>query len=267
MSRKPSRPLVLAVACLLVASTNCATVRPYRVTNYFRSGKVGTDAVRRLAVLPFENLTGEAAAAGIVADEFGLQVGRTGLFELVERNRIDALWQEQDLDTLYRFDPASAVRVGRMLGAQAVVLGSVTKFRPHPDVKVETARREDEHHRHDHSPPTIVVDRDHRNDAWEVIIAALAVITVIGAVVLLLRPKPPAAEVGVSVRIVEVETGEVVWQAKDNFRGDQRSVQALADQQEDRQRMVYDLEYLTRVLCRELASTLAGAPAGTPAGQ
>ncbi|MBM3315879.1 hypothetical protein FJY71_08610 [candidate division WOR-3 bacterium] len=259
MTRTRPRALVLAFTCLFVASSNCATVRPYRVTNYFRSAKVGTPAVRRLAVLPFENLTGEAAAAGIVGDEFGLQVGRTGMFELVERNRIEELWQEQDLDTLYRFDPVSAVKVGRMLGAQAVVLGSVTKFRPHPEMKVEAPRPDEGYHRHDHHPPIIIVDNDRRDDAWEVIIAALAVLTVVGAVVLLLRPKPPAAEVGLSVRVVEVETGEVVWQAKDNFRGDQRSVQALVDQREDRRRMVYDVEYLTRVLCREIANTLTTA--------
>lgn len=250
--------MALVLSCLLVASQNCATVRPYRLTNYFRSNRIGTESVRRLAVLPFENLTSESSAAAIVADEFSLQVGKTGVFDLLERNRLEELWREQDLDTLYRFDQASAVKVGRMLGAQAVVLGSVTKFRPHPDVKLEEATGRASKSTYDQRAPVIVIEDRHHRDVWETVIISLAALTVVGAIVLLLRPKSPAAEVGLSVRIVEVETGEVIWQAKDNFRGDQKSVQALVDQPEDRRRMVYDVEYLTRILCRELANTLAG---------
>ncbi len=246
------RPVMLVLSCLLIASQNCATVRPYRLTNYFRSSKVGTEAVRRLAVLPFENLTSEPAAAAVVADEFSLQVARIGVFDLFERNRLDELWREQDLDTLFRFDQSSAVKVGRMLGVQAVVLGSVTRFQPHPDMRIEKPSGQASKYK----PPVIIVDNRHKTDAWELAIVTLAALTVVGAVLLLLRPRPPAAEVGLSVRIVEVETGEVVWQAKDNFRGDQRSIQALVEQPEDRRRMVYDVEYLTRILCAELARTL-----------
>jgi hypothetical protein len=123
-------------------------------------------------------------------------------------------------------------------------------------VQVETTRTRD---RRDRTPPVIIVDNDREHDAWSAVLVALAVITVVGAVVLLLRPRPPAAQVGASLRIVEVESGEIIWQASDNFRGDQRSVQALADQREDRRRMVYDISYLTRVLCHELANTLLTA--------
>lgn len=258
MKLRNRRLVALVLSCSLVASENCATVKPYRLTNYFRSSKVGTEAVRRLAVLPFENLTPEPAAASIVADEFSLQVGKTGLFDLLERNRLEELWREQDLDTLFRFDQASAVKVGRMLGAQAVVLGSVTEFRPHPDVKLDESSARSRSADPENTAPVVFIGDKHSRDVWELIVVSLAALTVIGAVVLLLRPKPAAAKVGLSVRIVEVETGEVIWQAKDSFRGDQRSVQALVDQSEDRKRMVYDVEYLTRILCRELAGALVG---------
>jgi TolB-like protein len=246
---------ILVLASFL-SSTNCAAVRPYRVTNYFRSAKLERAGVKRVAVLPFENLTNQPAAAGIVGDEFGLQLGRTGGFDLVERNRIEELWDEQDLDTLFRFDPQSAAAIGRMLGAHAVVLGSVTQFEPHPGVAVDTTRARHPHHDHDLPPVIIVDDRHDRSDAAACAITAAAIILIVPMLVVLLGPRPPAARVGASVRLVDVETGDILWQAKDAFRGDQRSVQALVEQKEDRRRMVYDVEYLTRILCQELAGTL-----------
>jgi TolB-like protein len=254
----PRQAVSAVVLASFLASVNCATVRPYRVTNYFRSAKLTGSEMRRVAVLPFENLTGEAAAATIVGEEFGLQLGKTGRFDLVERNRIDELWQEQDLDTLFRFDPQSAARIGRMLGAQAVVLGSVTQFVAHPSVRVDTTRQRERRRRHEPDyPPVIIVDNSRdRSDAVACAITAAAVVTIVPVMLMLLGPKPPSAQVGASVRLVDVETGDILWQAKDAFRGDQKAVQALVEQNEDKRRMVYDVEYLTRILCQELAGTL-----------
>ncbi|MEO0077877.1 MAG: CsgG/HfaB family protein [candidate division WOR-3 bacterium] len=257
-ARSRRRLAALVALAALLANSNCATVRPYRVTNFFRSAKLSGSEIRRVAVLPFENLTRESAAAAIVGEEFGLQLGKVGRFDLVERNRIEELWREQDLDTVFRFDPQSAARIGRMLGAQAVVLGSVTQFVPHPSVKVDTAQYYERRHRRDPDyPPVIIVDNSRdRNDALACAITAAAIITIVPVLIMLLGHKPPAAQVGASVRLVDVETGDILWQAKDAFRGDQKSVQALVEQKEDKRRLVYDVEYLTRILCQELAETL-----------
>ena len=254
-----NRRLVALASVVVFLSTNCATVRPYKVTNFFRSGKLADAGIKRVAVLPFENLTKEPAAGGISTEEFTLQLGKTGLFDLVERNRIEELWDEQDLDTLSRFDPGTAARIGRMLGAQAVVLGSVTEFVPHPEVNVDTLHEWERHHRHDHDydyPPVIIVDDVRDHDALACLLTAAAIVTIVPALFILLGPKPPAARVGISARLVDVDTGDVVWQAKDAFNGRSRSVQALVEQKEDRRRMVYDVEYLTRILCQELVGTL-----------
>jgi TolB-like protein len=253
------RLVVLVTAWTFLSGTDCASVRPYKVTNFFRSAKLATAGVTRVAVLPFENLTKEGSAPGIAAEEFSLQLGKTGLFDLVERSRIEELWREQDLDTLSRFDAGTAVKIGKMLGAEAVILGSVTRFVPHPEVKVDTVRRYDDHYHHHREagyPAIIVVGNEREHDACAAALTVLAAITVVGAVLLLLRPKPPAAQVGISARLVDVETGDVLWQAKDNLQGNQKSVQALVETREDRLRMVYDIEYLTQILCRELVGTL-----------
>lgn len=86
----------------------------------------------RIAVVAFENNTtsviwgdrlGEAAA-----DELTTQLVKTGEFTVVERARFDAILAEQHAGVSGAIDPATAARVGKVLGVQAVVLGSITKF-------------------------------------------------------------------------------------------------------------------------------------------
>ncbi|MEO0117318.1 MAG: CsgG/HfaB family protein [candidate division WOR-3 bacterium] len=229
---------------------NCATVRPYKVTNYFLSPKLPERKLKRVAVLPFENLTKEEKAAKIVQEEFSLQVGKLEIFDLLERARIEELWQEQDLDTLYRFDATTAAKIGKTLGAEGVIFGSVTNFSPYPEVKKDTTQREKEV-----GPSVIIVDDN--NSAWKWFLMGILAITVVGFIIyLVVKPSPPSAEVGVSVRLVDVETGDILWQAKDSFRGTRKSIQALVETKEDKERLVKDIEFLASLLCQKLAETL-----------
>jgi TolB-like protein len=252
------RSVALTLCWALLASTNCATVRPYRVTDFFRSPRFAEQGIKRVAVLPFENLSSDQSAAGVVGEEFTLQLGKTGLFDLVERGRIEELWQEQDLDTLKQFNEETAVRIGKMLGADGVILGTVTKYEQNPEAVLDTVRHRRHHDDNDY-PPVIIVDHGRHDDGCDVAIAVLAVISVVGIFYLLFRPRPHGAQVGASVRLVGVESGLVLWQAKDMFDGNRKSVQALVEAREDRLRMAYDAEYLTQILCRELVTTLAGS--------
>lgn len=85
-----------------------------------------------VAVMPFE--------ASVHRDFNRLDVGRQltnlitdklvdmGEYLVVERDRISSILAEQDLGTAGRIDPARAVEIGRLLGAQVLVFGSVTRF-------------------------------------------------------------------------------------------------------------------------------------------
>jgi len=53
---------------------------------------------------------------------------RTGCFDLVERKNIERLIQEQKLQQSGMVDMATAVKIGKLLGAQAVVTGAVTEI-------------------------------------------------------------------------------------------------------------------------------------------
>jgi hypothetical protein len=51
-----------------------------------------------------------------------------GAYTLIERSRIQAVLQEQNLGASGRIDASTAAQVGRILGADAVVMGSITRY-------------------------------------------------------------------------------------------------------------------------------------------
>lgn len=86
----------------------------------------------RVAVLDFENATsnrifgdklGEAAA-----DELTTQLVKSGAFTVIERRQIAAILEEQRAGMSGAIDPATAAAIGKVLGAQFILLGSITQF-------------------------------------------------------------------------------------------------------------------------------------------
>jgi curli biogenesis system outer membrane secretion channel CsgG len=62
--------------------------------------------------------------AGMLTNE----LAATNSFQMVERARLDAILDEQDLAAAGRVDPASAAKMGQMVGAQYLVTGTVTAY-------------------------------------------------------------------------------------------------------------------------------------------
>ena len=86
----------------------------------------------RIAVMNFENNSqwhwwgdrlGEAAA-----DELVTQLFQTGKFSVVERSQINAVLAEQDFGQSGRVNPSQAADIGKILGVQVILTGSITKF-------------------------------------------------------------------------------------------------------------------------------------------
>ena len=186
------RPYAL---CLLLLVAACATVAPYHFTN-FTTDYDALDGMRQkqVAVLSFGDQSGNWQTSGnAMADEFSLQLGKTGRFDIVERKRVTELFREQDFDP-QRLDPASAAEYGNMLGAHGVIMGTITSYRP--------------------------------------------------------------GKVGLSVKLVVVETGRIAWQASDVLSGHDERVQALVSDSEDRERAEHSPEFLGRILCQLMAETM-----------
>jgi curli biogenesis system outer membrane secretion channel CsgG len=93
----------------------------------------------RIAVLDFDfastGLTGGAYSffngagpAQGVSDLLTNKLVQNGTYTLIERSRIAEVLREQDLGQAGRLDPGTAAQVGRILGADVVVIGSITRF-------------------------------------------------------------------------------------------------------------------------------------------
>lgn len=63
-----------------------------------------------------------------VSDLLVNQLVRSGVYTVVERKALDKVLAEQNFSNSYRADPATAVKIGHMLGADAIILGSITQF-------------------------------------------------------------------------------------------------------------------------------------------
>ena len=51
-----------------------------------------------------------------------------GTFSVIERRKLDTVLAEQNFSTSERADSSSAARIGKVLGVNAIILGSVTQF-------------------------------------------------------------------------------------------------------------------------------------------
>lgn len=83
------------------------------------------DAVRTTAA---RALGGSQDVGAGVADVLVQKLIEGGQFTLVERNALDAVLKEQNFSNSDRADAATAARIGRVLGVDAIVLGSVMRF-------------------------------------------------------------------------------------------------------------------------------------------
>lgn len=52
----------------------------------------------------------------------------TGNFSVIERSKIEAVLAEQNLGASGRVDPSTAAEIGRILGVDVIILGSITQF-------------------------------------------------------------------------------------------------------------------------------------------
>ena len=93
---------------------------------------------KRIAVLSFDYAAVRTSAAGILGGETDLgkavsdllvaQLLADGKFSLIERQVLDKILTEQNFSNSDRTDPSTAAKLGRILGVDALVVGTVTQF-------------------------------------------------------------------------------------------------------------------------------------------
>ncbi|MBW4657394.1 MAG: CsgG/HfaB family protein [Drouetiella hepatica Uher 2000/2452] len=93
----------------------------------------------RIAVLDFDFAStgittagwgywGDVGPAKGVSDLLTNKLVEGGSYSVIERSKVAAILAEQNLAQAGRIDPATAAQIGRILGVDAVVVGSVTRF-------------------------------------------------------------------------------------------------------------------------------------------
>ena len=121
------------LGAILLAIAGCATVDEVYFLDTRTKANVfiapqdrGQEGVvRKIAVLPFKAPT--ELAGNAMADVFLTEIMRTGRYELVERTRMGQVLSEAEL-ALTGLSAAKATEVGSMMGADAVVIGTVDEY-------------------------------------------------------------------------------------------------------------------------------------------
>ncbi|HWQ03581.1 MAG TPA: CsgG/HfaB family protein [Candidatus Nitrosotenuis sp.] len=93
---------------------------------------------KRVAILDFEYGTVRTAVAGLFGTD--VDVGRgisdllvkhlvqDGTYSVIERKMLDKILAEQNFSNSDRANPASAAQLGKILGVDAIIVGSITQF-------------------------------------------------------------------------------------------------------------------------------------------
>ncbi len=63
-----------------------------------------------------------------VSDILVNRLVQSGSYSVIERSQLEAILQEQNLGASGRVDASTAAEIGRILGVQAVIIGSITQF-------------------------------------------------------------------------------------------------------------------------------------------
>jgi curli biogenesis system outer membrane secretion channel CsgG len=128
---------------------------------------------RRVGVIDFENKTayGQRRLGNSASDILVTELVKSGKFVVVEREKMEKLLEEQKLGATGMLDAATAAKIGKILGLNAIVTGAVSQF------GVKTG----------------------------------------GSEYLLAQSKRHTAECTVDVRVIDVETGQILY--ADSGRG------------------------------------------------
>jgi curli biogenesis system outer membrane secretion channel CsgG len=140
----------------------------------------------RVAILDFEYATVYRDVQAIFGQNIDVGKGVTdllvtylvkdGSYSVIERKALDKILAEQNFSNSDRADPSSAAKIGKMLGVDAIVVGSITQF-----------------------------GNDTKNTGLGGVGAGLGKIGIGGV-----SQKQSKAIVGLTARIVNVDTGEIM---------------------------------------------------------
>ncbi|MGH9455704.1 MAG: CsgG/HfaB family protein [Terriglobia bacterium] len=93
---------------------------------------------KRVAVMNFDYATVQSYVSAIfgtnqdvgkgISDLLVTQLVKNGSYSVIERSALDKVLAEQNFSNSDRADPSSAAKIGKILGLDAIIIGSITQF-------------------------------------------------------------------------------------------------------------------------------------------
>ena len=93
---------------------------------------------KRVAVMDFDYSTVKTSADAVfgtsvdvgkgIADMIVTNLVKSGVYSVIERKALDKILAEQNFSNSDRADPTSAAKLAKLLGVNAVIIGSITQF-------------------------------------------------------------------------------------------------------------------------------------------
>ncbi|MFA6435393.1 MAG: CsgG/HfaB family protein [Elusimicrobiales bacterium] len=183
---KNSKLMLLPSALFLLAS--CAA--PQVAVN----PRADFSAVKRVAVLPFNGPKGDLAA-----DMLTQSLIMHGA-DVVERQRLDSVLKEQSLSSSTAFDSATAKQLGKLLGVDAIFVGTVGESTPQTSYLVNGSN----------NPIVTSVTQVSGGSVY----SDGSVLGMPNSQIL-----STTANVSLVSRMVDVQTGSIMWSASMSYEG------------------------------------------------
>ncbi len=93
---------------------------------------------KRVAVFDFDYATVKTNSAAVFGSDIDIGKGisnllvknlvQDGTYSVIERKALDKILSEQNFSNSDRADPTSAAKIGKLLGLDAIIIGSITEF-------------------------------------------------------------------------------------------------------------------------------------------
>src|SRR3989442_8379684 len=140
---KKHRVCLLALSvfiCMVGTSANAAAPRPAQATAAAQA-PAATPAQgrkKRVAVFDFDYATVHSGVSAIFGQDVDVGKGisdllvtylvKDGSYSVIERKALDKIMAEQNFSNSDRANPTSAAKIGKLLGVDAIIVGSITQF-------------------------------------------------------------------------------------------------------------------------------------------
>ncbi len=102
------------------------------------SGQATSKRRPRIAVMDFDYATVQTVSAAVFGTNVDIGKGivdllvtdlvKDGTYSVIERKQLDKILAEQNFSNSNRADPTSAARIAKILGVDAIIVGSITQF-------------------------------------------------------------------------------------------------------------------------------------------